>query len=45
VLEHDLGHVGARLQIAAALEFEEVAFGTDDWFIFEPLQEARTAAA
>jgi hypothetical protein len=30
VLEHDLGHVGAGLQIAAALELEQIAFGADD---------------
>ena len=39
MLEHDLGHVGARLQIAAPLELEQVALGADDGAVFEPLQQ------
>ena len=30
MLEHDFGHEGAGLQIAAPLELEEIAFGADD---------------
>ena len=30
MLEHDLGDECARLQIAAALELEQVALGADD---------------
>jgi hypothetical protein len=31
VLEHDLGHKRAGLEIPAPLELEEVALGADDW--------------
>src|ERR1700679_2534131 len=39
VLEHDLGHVGPGLQIAASLELEQVALGADDRASFEPRQQ------
>src|SRR5206468_2530798 len=39
MLEHDLGHERAGLQIAAPLEFEQVAFGANDRTGVETLQE------
>ena len=39
-IEHDLGHIGARLQIAAALQLEQVAFGADDGPRRKPLEQA-----
>ena len=39
MLEHDLGHEGAGLQIAAALELEHVALGADDGPAVESLQK------
>ncbi len=40
VLENDLGDVGAGLQVAAALELEQIAFGADDRAGGQPLQES-----
>ena len=42
VLEHDFGNEGARLQIAAPLELEYVAFGADDRALVETLEEGET---
>ncbi len=39
MLEHDLGHERAGLQIAAALELEHVAFGADHGPLVEALQQ------
>ncbi len=40
VLENDLGYVRPRLQIAAALELEQIPLGTDHRALGEALQEA-----
>jgi hypothetical protein len=40
MLEHDLGHEGARLQITAALELEQIAFGADHGASGEPFPQA-----
>ena len=40
VVEHDLGDEGARLEVAAPLEFEEVALRADDRPLLEPLEES-----
>ena len=39
VLEHDLGHEGAGLQVPAPLELEDVALGADHGALVEPLQQ------
>ena len=39
MLEHDLGHEGPGLQVAPALELEEVALGADHRAGFEPLHQ------
>ena len=39
-LEDDLRHVGPRLEIAAALELEQVPFGADDRALGEPLEQS-----
>jgi hypothetical protein len=39
MLEHDFGDECARLQITAALELEEVAFGADDGAPVEAFQQ------
>jgi len=39
VLEDDLRNEGARLQIAAALELDEVALGADHRSLLEPLEQ------
>ena len=41
VVEHDLGHEGAGLQVAAALELEQVALGADHRALVEPLQQTQ----
>ncbi len=38
-LQHDLGHVGARLEESPALELEEIAFRTDDGSPRQPLEQ------
>ena len=38
-VEHDLGHVRAALQVAAALELEQVALGAEDDAVVESLEE------
>ena len=43
VLEHDLGHERPRLQVAAPLEFEEVALGADDGALRETIEESAHA--
>ena len=40
MLEHDLRHEGAGLQIAAPLELEQIAFGADHRPLVEALNEA-----
>jgi hypothetical protein len=44
-LEDDLRHVGSGLEVAAALELEEIPFGADDWTCGQPLQQARRLRA
>ena len=39
MLEHDLGHVGAGLQIAAPLELEQIALGADHRSLVEPFEQ------
>ena len=39
VLENDLGYVRARLQIAAALELEQIPLGADNGSLLEALEE------
>ena len=39
MLEHDLGHVGSRLEVAAALELEQVTLGADDGALVEPFEQ------
>ena len=39
VLEHDLGHVRARLQVAAPLELEQVSLGADHWPRVQPFEQ------
>src|SRR5260221_2001073 len=41
-LEHDLGHVRAGLQVAAAFELEQVAFGADDRSLGQSLEQSLT---
>ena len=41
VLEHHLGDEGAGLQVAAALELEDVALGADHGAVLEALQQRR----
>ena len=43
MLEHDLGHEGAGLQIAATLELEHVALGADHRPLVEPFAAANVA--
>src|SRR5579875_2007694 len=43
MLEHDLGDIGAGLEIAAPLELEEVAFGTDDGALFQAIEQSGPA--
>jgi hypothetical protein len=40
VLEHDLGHVRPRLQVAPALELEQVSLGAEHGPLREPLHES-----
>ncbi len=42
MFEHDLGHERAGLQVAAALELEDVALGADHWPLVEALQQRRS---
>ena len=44
MLEHDLGHERAGLQVAAPLELEDVAFGADDGALVEALRAGRVGA-
>ena len=39
MVEHDLGHERAGLQVAAPLELEEIALGADHRALVEPLEE------
>jgi hypothetical protein len=39
MLDHDLGHEGAGLQIAAALELEDIAFRADDGAVGEAFEQ------
>ena len=39
VLEHDFRHIGARLQVAPALELEHVAFGADHRAFVEAVEK------
>ena len=39
LVEDHLGHVGARLDVAAPLELEDVALGADDDAVSETLLE------
>ena len=41
MLEHDLGDERARLQVAAALELEDVALGADHGALLEALEQGR----
>ena len=43
MLEHDLGDERAGLQVAAALELEDVALGADDGALREPREQAGEA--
>ena len=42
MVEHRFGHECAGLDVAAALELEQIAFGADDRTPREPLDEALT---
>ena len=42
MLEHDLGHESAGLQVAAALELEHVAFGADHGPVVEAFEEGES---
>ena len=42
MLEHDLGHEGAGLQIAAALELEHIALGADHRSLVEPFEQRQS---
>ena len=39
VIQHDLGHVGAGLEVAAPLQLEEVALGADHGAVRKPLEQ------
>jgi len=43
MLEDDLGHERARLQVTAALALEQVALGADDGTLLEPLESLNMA--
>ena len=42
MVEHDLGHERARLEVSPALELEEVTLRADDRALLEPFQETAT---
>src|SRR5438128_12663432 len=41
MLEHDLGHVGAGLQLAASLALEEIALRADDGAACEAIEKPK----
>jgi hypothetical protein len=40
ILQDDLRHECSRLQVTAALEFEQVALRADDWPSSQPFEQA-----